>query len=202
LYLCDSRKNWRDQFIAKLTKHLKDASTAADLRRTIVEGIQKWFLTDDKNESDEPDPWFQVIKGYLQNQWGIIQAKFFRDQGLVTRYNTGERRTSQLITFFWSQSHTLRKDRCASVHEPVAGNLDKSSARTRQVAQNYMTMAYANGPLMLAIDRRIFKIPLEERLQSRTSDVVAWTKTMLPVIRHSINEAQNQLRHSISEAQN
>jgi hypothetical protein len=47
---------------------------------------------------------------------------------------------------------------------------------------------------MLAIDRCIFDIPLQERLQSRTSDLVAWTKTMLPTIRHSINEAQNQLR--------
>jgi hypothetical protein len=53
--------------------YLKDASTAADLRCTIIEGIQKWFLTDDMNESDEPDPTtqlgrYQVIKGYLPNQ--------------------------------------------------------------------------------------------------------------------------------------
>jgi hypothetical protein len=80
LYLCHSRTNWRDQFIDKLTKHLKDASTAADLRCTIVEGIQKWFRTDDTNETVEPDPttqlgWYQVIKGYLPNQWSISQAK-------------------------------------------------------------------------------------------------------------------------------
>jgi hypothetical protein len=52
-------------------------------------------------------------------------------------------------------------------------------------------MAYANSPLMLVIDWRIFDIPLEERLQSRTSDLVAWIKTMLPAIRHSISEALN-----------
>jgi hypothetical protein len=57
-----------------------------------------------------------------------------------------------------------------------------------------MTMAYANSPLMLAIDLRIFNIPLKERLQGRTSDLAAWTKTMLPTIRISISEAQNQLR--------
>jgi hypothetical protein len=94
-----------DQFIAKLTKHLKDASTAADLQCTIVKGIQKWFLTDDTNEQVEPDPttqlgWFQVIKGYLPHQWSITQAKLYRDQGLDTRYYIGERWTSQLITFF------------------------------------------------------------------------------------------------------
>jgi hypothetical protein len=50
------------------------------LRCTIVEGIQKWFLTDDMNDSDEPEPttqlsWYQVIKGYLPNQWSRTQAK-------------------------------------------------------------------------------------------------------------------------------
>jgi hypothetical protein len=54
-------------------------------------------------------------------------------------------------------------------------------------------MAYASSPLMLAIDRRIFHIPLEERLRSRTSDLEAWNKTMLPTIRLSISEARNQI---------
>jgi hypothetical protein len=47
LFLCHSRTNWRDQFIDKLTKRLKDASTTADLRCNIVEDIQKCFRTDD-----------------------------------------------------------------------------------------------------------------------------------------------------------
>jgi hypothetical protein len=46
---------------------------------------------------------------------------------------------------------------------------------------------------MLAIDRRIFLIPLEERLRSGTSDLEAWNKTMLPTIRLSISEARNQI---------
>jgi hypothetical protein len=62
LYLGHSRTTWRDQFIAQLTEHLKETSTAADLRCNIVEGIHT-------NESGEPDPttelgWFQVLKGY------------------------------------------------------------------------------------------------------------------------------------------
>jgi hypothetical protein len=42
---------------------------------------------------------------------------------------------------------------------------------------------------MPVIDRRIFDTPLEGRLQARTSDLVAWTNTMLPTIRLSISEA-------------
>jgi hypothetical protein len=85
-----------------------------------------------------------------------------------------------LITFLWTQGHALWKDRCASAHGPAADSLDKSSTRTRQTEQNLMIMAYASSPLILAIDRRIFDIPLEERLQGRTSDLAALTKTMHP----------------------
>jgi hypothetical protein len=65
-----------------------------------------------------------------------------------------------------------------------------------RTAQHRVTMAYAHGRLMLAIDRRIFDTPLEEGLQSLTSDLVAWATSMLPVIRHNISEAQKQLRTS------
>jgi hypothetical protein len=54
-------------------------------------------------------------------------------------------------------------------------------------------MAYASSPLMLAIDRRISNIPLEKRLRARTSHLEAWNKTMLPTIRLSISQAQNQI---------
>ena len=91
LYLCNPRITWRDQFIVKLTKLLEDTSTAADLRCIIIQGIQNWFLTGDTNEPDNPDPiiqlgWFHVLKGYLPHQWNILQALFFRDQGLDTIY--------------------------------------------------------------------------------------------------------------------
>jgi hypothetical protein len=55
---------------------------------------------------------------------------------------------------------------------------------------------------MLSLDRRIFDIPLEERLQSRTSDLVAWTTTMFSVIHHSICEAWAQLRTAHHDIRN
>jgi hypothetical protein len=55
-------------------------------------------------------------------------------------------------------------------------------------------LAYAHAPIMLAHDRRIFEVPLEERLQSRTSELLAWAKTMLPVIKQSVRDAQAQIQ--------
>jgi hypothetical protein len=100
----------------------------------------------------------------------ITRALFSRPR---TRLHTGEQWTRHLITFLWTQGHTLWKDQCTTAHGPADDRLDKSSTRTRQTEQQLMSMAYASSSLMLAIDRRMFDITLEERLQGRTSDIAA-----------------------------
>jgi hypothetical protein len=97
--ICQSCTYWRDQFITQLQKHLIDTSTAADLRCIIVQGIQNWFLTGDKNEPDSTDPniqigWFQVLKGLPSTPVEYTTSAFFRTQGL------GDRRTRKLISLF------------------------------------------------------------------------------------------------------
>jgi hypothetical protein len=47
---------------------------------------------------------------------------------------------------------------------------------------------------MLAHDRRVLDVPLEERLQSRTSELMACAKTMLPVINRSVRDARAHLQ--------
>jgi hypothetical protein len=47
---------------------------------------------------------------------------------------------------------------------------------------------------MLAHDRRVLDVPREERLQSQTSELLAWAKTMLPVINRSVRDTRAQLR--------
>jgi hypothetical protein len=47
---------------------------------------------------------------------------------------------------------------------------------------------------MLSHDRRVLDVPLEERLQSRTSELLAWAKTMLLVINRSVRDVRAQLQ--------
>jgi hypothetical protein len=54
-------------------------------------------------------------------------------------------------------------------------------------------MAYAHAPLKLAHDRRLLDVPLEERLLTRTSALLAWAKTMLPAINRSVRDARTQI---------
>jgi hypothetical protein len=53
--------------------------------------------------------------------------------------------------------------------------------------------AYAFAPLMLARDRRVLDVPLEERLKSRTSALAAWVETISPVINQSVRDARAQI---------
>jgi hypothetical protein len=82
----------------------------------------------------------------------------------------------------------------AAAHAPGEASPDSSSASTRQAAQLRVETAYAHAPLMLAHERRVLDVPLEERLQSRTSDLMAWAKIMLPVINRSVRDARAQLK--------
>ena len=199
LYRCEARSAWRQRFVIHLHGHLKETKTAADIRCIIIKGIENWFLTGDTNDPDSIDTvvqigWFQVLKGYIPKEWTSKQEYFYRTQRQSTKHNTGEQWTKELIEFLWTHGNTLWKGRCAVAHAPEEASQDNSSARSRQAAQQRVEMAYAHAPLMLAHDRRVLEVPLEERLQSRTSELLAWAKAMLPVINRSVRDARAQLQ--------
>jgi hypothetical protein len=199
LYRCEARAAWRHRFLIHLHGHLKETKTAADIRCIITKGIENWFLTGDTNDPDSIETverigWLQVLKGYIPKEWTSRQEYFYRRQRQSTKDNTGEQWTKGLIEFFWTHGNTLWKERCAAAHAPGEASPDNISARSRQAAQQRVEMAYAHAPLMLAHDRRVLEVPLEERLQSRTSELLAWSKSMLPVIHRSISDARAQLQ--------
>jgi hypothetical protein len=165
------RGPWRHRFLIHLHGHLTETKTAADIRCIIIKGIKSWFLTGDTNDPDSIERvvqigWFQVLKGNIPNDGTSRQEAFYRRQRKSTKYCTGEQWAKELIEFFWTHIRTLWKDRCAAAHAPGEDSPDNSSARSRQAAQLRVETAYAHAPLMLAHDRRVLDVPLEERLQS------------------------------------
>ena len=48
--------------------------------------------------------------------------------------------------------------------------------------------------LRLARDRCVLEVPLEERLQSRFSELLVWAKSMLLVINRSVRDAREQFQ--------
>jgi hypothetical protein len=77
-----------------------------------------------------------------------------------------------------------------------------AQSHTRMEKSARVEMAYSHGPLMLAQDQRVLDVPLEERLQSRTSELLAWAKTMLPAINRSVRDARAQLQTGHQDIRN
>jgi hypothetical protein len=58
----------------------KETHTAADVRYIILKGIESWLLTGDTNDPDSIETiaqigWFQVLKGYIPNEWKPTQIR-------------------------------------------------------------------------------------------------------------------------------
>ena len=179
LYRCPARAPWRHRFLIHLHGHLKETKTAADIRCIIIKGIENWFLTGGTNDPDSIETvaqigWFQVLKRYIPKEWTSRQEGFYRRRRQNKKYYTGEQWTKELMEFFWAHGNTLWKERCAVAHAPGEASLDNSSTRSRQAAHQRVAMAYVHAPIMLAHDRRVLDVPLEERLQSRISELLAW----------------------------
>jgi hypothetical protein len=78
----------------------------------------------------------------------------------------------------------------AQPHTALTTTTPTSLALTRQAAQQQVELVHAHGPIMLAHVRRVRDVPLDERLQSISSDCTTWPKTMLPVINQSVRGAR------------
>ncbi len=161
LYRCHVRGPWRHRFLIHLHGHLRETKPAANIRCIIIKGIESGFLTGDMNDPDSIETvvqigWFQVLKGYIPNEWTLRQETFYRRQR--KKYYTGEQWTKELIGFFWTP--------CGKIGVKLHTHLEKTAQTTPALTpdrrHNY---AY----LMLAHDRHVVVVPLEERLQSRPS---------------------------------
>jgi hypothetical protein len=77
--------------------------------------------------------------------------------------------------------------------EEEAAQAKEESWRRQKLLMTSSWRARPHAPLMLAHYWRVLDDPLEERLQSRTSGLLPWLKTMLPVINRSVHDARGQL---------
>jgi methionine synthase II (cobalamin-independent) len=90
-------------------------------------------------------------------------------------------------------SRTLWKALYATADAPGADSPENSSAYSPQAARQLVETAYAHAPLIFAHDRCVLDVPLEERLQSRTPEYLAWAKAILPVINQSVRDVRARL---------
>jgi hypothetical protein len=188
LYRCQVRAAWRHRFLIHLQGHLEDIHAAADICCIILAGIQIWFLTGDTNDPDSNDPILQSAGSKFSKAVEDTARGILPEQGEKVKILQGGQWTKLLIAFLWAHSRTLERSVCSCTCT--------WRQRPRQIQRQLSTgstttsgKAYAHAPSMLAHDRRILDLPLEEQIQSRTSDLA---KTMRSVINQSIRDAGAQ----------
>jgi site-specific DNA-cytosine methylase len=135
---------------------------------------------DDDEEKPHPKPkvlpsydWSHFFRGYIDTSWVDSQEKFHRDSGHGRQKFTGKQCVSKLIRFQWQATHEVWIQRCKELHDQEDGIL---TAREMQELQAKTRAMYSSAHLLNIQDRQIFDKPIEERLESRLSDLKAWVQ--------------------------
>jgi hypothetical protein len=104
------------------------------------------------------------------------------------------------LKFQWQAAHEVWLQRCTELHDKEDGILTASETQELQAKTRAM---YSSAHLLNIQDRQIFDNPIEERLESRLSDLKAWVQEQLyPVVQKGIQDAHTQMREGVQGIRN
>ncbi len=163
---------------------------------------------DDDDDDGKPKPkpkvppsyeWSHFFRGYIDKKWVEGQEKFHRDLGHDKQKFTGKQWATKLISFQWQAAHEVWIQRCKELHDTEDGIL---TAREMQELHAKTRAMYSSAHLLNIHDRQIFDKPLDERLDSRLSDLKAWVQQLYPVVQKGIQDANRQIRLGVQDIRN
>ena len=165
---------------------------------------------DDDDDDGKPTPktqttippsyeWSHFFRGYIDKKWVEDQEKFHRDSGHDKQKFTGTQWATKLIRFQWQAAHEVWIQRCKELHDTEDGIL---TAREMQELQAKTRAMYSSAHLLNIHDRQIFNKPIDERLDSRLSDLKAWVQQLYPVVQKGIQDAHEQVRDGFQDIRN
>jgi hypothetical protein len=156
----------------------------------------------DAQEEEEEDPsykWSHFFRGYIDTTWVDSQEEYHRRLGHDPQKFTGKQWASKLIKLQWQAAHEVWIQRCKELHDKEDGIL---TAREMQELQAKTRAMYSSAHLLNIHDRKIFEKPIEERLESRLSDLKAWVQQLYPAVQKGIQDANTQLREGVQDIRN
>jgi hypothetical protein len=137
--------------------------------------------------------WGQLFRGRFTQKWAEIQQSFLLTLVVDRRYFTGDLWVRKLINLFWKFSRSLWDARNLDRHgrSPL-----KNQAIRHNCLQATVHALYDSSPLMLAADRDIFFLPVEERLVAdhHPDRIELWISRAKPVIVTSIEDATQAIK--------
>ena len=184
---CPSRNNWKQDFQTRFSKLLKNQQTCPTLQHELLQASSQWMSGEHHDLSTDPQAligWNLFHRGLLAKAWGerqIYFARTTRPTTLIDRKGQEKllRWPETIIQFIWMEMHQMWKTRCEWVHRK---NEQHESTQAQIRASSAVRALYQHADEIGYQDRRIFAMPLQERLQHSPRDLFAWVSSMQPAV--------------------
>ena len=132
--------------------------------------------------------WNNLFKGRFSQEWSHIQEVYLKDNNLRERTRSGHIWVTTMTNTLWQQWMDLWKLRNDDRHGRDAAT--KAQALHEQVIRE-ITLLYEKKNDVLAVDRDLFDVPLETRMEEQPQRIRQWIHTYGPLIKLSIRDATN-----------
>ena len=161
--------------------------TCPSIQHELLQTSKQWMAGEYKDfsiYSQSMVGWNLFHRGFLAKTWGERQQYFAR----TTRPESLQDRKAQdklnqwpeyIIQFIWTEVHQMWKTRCDWVHQK---NEQHESTQSQIRASSAVRALYQHADEIGYHDRKIFAMPLLERLKHSPRDLFAWVASMQPAI--------------------
>ena len=129
----------------------------------------------------------------------LQQAHIDCDAAISSKKLTGERWLHKVLHHLWSHLYTAWKQRNADLH-----GLDTADQERKRKAKlkPAIVALYNTAASLDYLDKRLFTLPLSERLTLRSHEQEAWINVVTPTVRQAKAEAADhtqRMQHDIRE---
>jgi hypothetical protein len=208
IFTCERRVEWQASFIDSLRKLLQKLHTQPDLKTTLLLGIRAALTdsdyvmpTEDKEacfarlvDSQNAIGWMQLLRGRFSLHWiQLQQAHIDQEEEISSKKFTGARWLKKVINLIWNHLYRAWKLRNADLHGVDSADKElKATAKLRPA----IVALYDSAAHLDYMDKRMFELPLQDRLRARSTEQVAWINIVTPTVRQAKAEAAHLLQHT------
>ena len=209
IFACERRVEWQGTFIDSLRKLLATLHTQPDLKTILLLGISGALQDDPTLEMDttnrEPDfeilvscqndiGWSHLLRGCFSHHWvQIQQAHIDKDDEICSKTNSGSGWLKKVLHHIWSHLYAAWLLRNADLH-----GIDKADQEAKRKAKlrPAIVALYQTSATLTYLDKRLFALPLDKRLDLNSSEQRAWISLVTPTVRQAKAEADDHLRQT------
>jgi hypothetical protein len=143
--------------------------------------------------------WHQLLKGRCSKQWTQIQDQHLLDDtDINNKKQSGDRWFKLTLHHTWTHLWKVWLNRNDDLHGRE--NDEKERKRIEQLRFRVLAL-YSKGDLLLACDKPIFDMPIDERMKLKSGELSTWVRLVTATVKRAIADAEQCLRetnHSIT----